>query len=411
MTTFAPEKPKVLYIDDDEDNLTVFKITFRQYYQIFTALGAEQARQVLQNEPVQIIITDQRMPGTTGTDFLRSVIPEHPEIVRMVITGFSDVGAVITAINDAGVYRYITKPWDENDLKTTIDGAAELYSLKKRNEELLHYLEIYNKQLEETVMQRTEALRLSNEELLRTNEQLQQSNREKHELLGIVSHDLRNPLSTILGTSDLIQSQPYGALDPEYLSLNAIINDSSRHLLRLMNNLLDLNAIETGSLSMNTIEFNPTSLIQSVVESYHVRARAKQLSLHFSATPVPFIKADEDMVRQILDNLLSNAVKYSPADKHINVRLEFVPEPQPAVRLSVQDEGPGISDSDKTKLFGKFTRLSARPTGGEDSTGLGLSIVKKLADTLGASVECHSTEGEGATFVLTFPALHHGHQG
>jgi class 3 adenylate cyclase len=130
----------VLYVDDEENNLISFRAAFRRDYQVFTALSAEEGMNILHQEQVPIIITDQRMPGITGVQFLEKVIPEFPDTVRMILTGYSDIEAIIQAINTGRVFRYITKPWDETELKMTIDNAINLYRLQQNNKQLIQEL-------------------------------------------------------------------------------------------------------------------------------------------------------------------------------------------------------------------------------------------------------------------------------
>lgn len=141
-------KIKVLYVDDEEHNLTAFKATFRREYDVYTAISAEEGRAILAAEKINIIITDQRMPHITGVEFLESIIEEFPEPIRILLTGYTDISAVIDAINKGQIYRYITKPWDEQDLKVTINNAYEVYYLRQENKELMKSLLRANEQLE-----------------------------------------------------------------------------------------------------------------------------------------------------------------------------------------------------------------------------------------------------------------------
>jgi len=134
------EKYHILYVDDEEHNLTSFKAAFRQHYHIHTATSAREGMRVLNDHPIHVLITDQRMPEMTGVQFLEAIIPQYPDAIRMILTGFSDIEAIIKAINSGRVYRYITKPWDENELKMTIDSAIAYYSLQQRNRELVDEL-------------------------------------------------------------------------------------------------------------------------------------------------------------------------------------------------------------------------------------------------------------------------------
>jgi response regulator RpfG family c-di-GMP phosphodiesterase len=142
------KKINILYVDDESNNLVAFKALFRRDYNIHTAVSAEEGVALLKEHPFHIILTDQRMPGTTGVEFLESIIPEFPDPIRILITGYADIQAVINAINKGQVYRYITKPWDEQELKMTIENAYEIYSLRESNRQLTAQLLEANKQLD-----------------------------------------------------------------------------------------------------------------------------------------------------------------------------------------------------------------------------------------------------------------------
>jgi len=138
----------VLYVDDEVHNLNSFKAGFRRKFNIFTAESAVEGRKILENELIHVIITDQRMPITTGIEFLESIIPDFPDPIRILLTGYADINAVIDAINKGQVYKYIQKPWMDEDLRINIEKAFEIYSLRKENKELTEALIIANKQLE-----------------------------------------------------------------------------------------------------------------------------------------------------------------------------------------------------------------------------------------------------------------------
>jgi response regulator RpfG family c-di-GMP phosphodiesterase len=144
------DKVGILYVDDELNNLTSFKATFRSYYKIFTAPSAEEGRKVLEEnaKDIHIIITDQRMPGMTGVEFLCSIIEKFPEPIRILLTGYSDIQAVIDAINRGQIYQYISKPWEEQHLKIIIEKAYEVYALRAENKELIKSLLRANEQLE-----------------------------------------------------------------------------------------------------------------------------------------------------------------------------------------------------------------------------------------------------------------------
>lgn len=141
-------KIKVLYVDDEGDNLTAFKAAFRREFEIFTAISGNEALKIVVKEIPEVIVTDQRMPNMSGIEFLQEVIKINSSSMRLLLTGFADISAVIDAINKGQVYRYLTKPWNHDEVKQAINDSYELYSLRKQNASLLEELEIVNNQLE-----------------------------------------------------------------------------------------------------------------------------------------------------------------------------------------------------------------------------------------------------------------------
>lgn len=148
------EKIQVLYVDDEVNNLHSFKAAFRRDFMVFTAESAKDGLKILEEENIDIIITDQRMPEMTGVEFLESIIPHYPEPIRILLTGYTDIQAVIDAINKGQVYHYVTKPWDEDQLRNIINKAYEVFALRAENRELVKSLLRANEQLEFLLRQR-----------------------------------------------------------------------------------------------------------------------------------------------------------------------------------------------------------------------------------------------------------------
>ncbi len=263
--------------------------------------------------------------------------------------------------------------------------------LEAANEEIQRQMEIQTDQAHE--------IELANTTLQEQNEKLNDLNREKNEIIGIVAHDLKNPISAVHGLAELVQS---GFAEPEQVpEITRQIVATANRMLQLVRNLLDVNRLESGTVQFNFVDFDITPMVETTIAQYTPLAEAKDISLRYhKETDSSTIIADEQATMQILDNLISNAVKYSPHGKQVFIRVSSTLH---SVRLEVEDEGPGLSDDDKPKLFGKFARLSARPTGGEYSTGLGLSIVKKMVEAMNGRVWCESDLGKGATFIVELP--------
>ncbi len=164
MTSNLPMHP-ILYLDDERDNLIVFNSAFRREYDVHLAGSGQEGLEILKKHEIQVIITDQRMPEMTGIQFLEKIIPDYPHCIRMILTGFSDIEAIIQAINTGRVYRYITKPWNKEELKMNIDKAIETYQLRCQNRKLIEDLKEANQTLEQKVSDRTRKIELQNREI------------------------------------------------------------------------------------------------------------------------------------------------------------------------------------------------------------------------------------------------------
>ena len=244
-------------------------------------------------------------------------------------------------------------------------------------------------------------------ELSAANERLQRLDAERREFLGMAAHDLRGPVTLILGYAQLGARQ--GLPDaPTARSFEQILTAGGR-MRDLLDRLLGERAIEDGQLELRPETCEVDALLAAVVATQRPGAQRKGVPLdHVPTGTTAWVHGDRRAIEQILENLVSNALKFSPPGCPVTVRSR-VQEKSGAeacvAHLEVADSGPGIPEADFARLFDKFSRLSARPTGGESSTGLGLFIVKRLAEALGGTITCRSSPGEGATFTLTLPCI------
>ncbi|OHX65246.1 hybrid sensor histidine kinase/response regulator [Flammeovirga pacifica] len=387
------DKPTVLYVDDEQQNLVSFRAGFRKVYKVLIANSGDEALEILKEESdnISVVISDQRMPKMTGVELFEQVRGLYPDIMRIVLTGYSDVQDIINAISKGEVYRYITKPWNRDELMVTIDNAIEAYSLKVENRRLFSSLQEANEHLEEKVKKRTKALQRQNEELI-------ELDGEKNHLIGIVAHDLKSPLSQIDGLIELMKfdMETFSSEQKEYVDL---IQLSIKKQEELISQILDLNALDSKASNLNLKVHDLSSLVKDAAERFELTAEKKKIKLEVSVEENQFAKVDETYFGQILQNLISNAVKFSEEDKKIYISIQ--PD-EDSYQVHVKDEGPGLNENDKKKLFGRFQKLSARPTGGEHSTGLGLSIVKKMVEDMEGKVWCESEVDKGADFIVSF---------
>lgn len=290
-------------------------------------------------------------------------------------------GRDVAFVVDAG------RPLRDTD-RTLFDVFCSRLSVAFDNVVLYEELQESNARLEERVAKRTE--------------QLNRANAFKKEVLGIVAHDLKNPLSVILGRADMLGQQI--ARDP--LPLDAVrkqvdqISQSARRMTGMIEGLIKEAMDDALDITIRRHPIDLTRLVHSVTEGNRPLAERKEQNL-FVKTPAALpIRADFDRLREAVDNLVSNAIKYTPNGGRIEVLAELNGD---LAMISVGDTGPGLSEDDMSRLFGRFQRLSARPTGGESSTGLGLSIVKRIVDLHGGRIEAETSAGAGTTFRVSLP--------
>jgi len=234
--------------------------------------------------------------------------------------------------------------------------------------------------------------------LEKRNERLLELNEEKNNLIHILAHDLRSPINQMTGLTEILLMEKE-RLTPGQLELVNNIQSASTRLSGMIEKILDVDGIEKTK-SQNTFEtILLSSFIQEVVDRFKPDALKKGIDLKFYPKGSTPIQADPIHLTQIVENILSNALKFSNAGKNVFIHIN---ESSQFVELRVQDEGPGFTEEDKRHMFKKFQRLSARPTGSESSTGLGLSIVKKYTDLMNAKIDVESSPGKGSTFIVKF---------
>jgi len=392
---------KILVVDDEHDihamtelNLKNFEFEGRSLH-ILQAKSGQQAKEILRKESnIAVILVDIVMEtDDAGLDLVNYIRGElKNNLIRIVVrTGQPGMHLEKTVIEQYDIDDYKNKSeLNIDNLRFTIRTTLKVY----RD---LIALELMNQHLEKKVQERTLQLE-------RQNQALQDLNRDKNEFLAIAAHDLKNPLHAIKGSTEIIEmtlEEEQFTTKPKMVQFLSMISVSAERMSNLVTNLLDVNAIETGQFAANYQQTDVYPILEKIIAEYREKARIKQIELHVNIQATShLIYTDANLLYQILDNLLSNAVKYSPFHKQIFVRLFNQSQ---TIQIEIQDQGQGFSEEDQTKLFGKFSRLSAKPTNGEHSTGLGLFIVKKLVDALHGQIDCKSQQGQGATFILTLP--------
>ncbi len=384
----------LLIIDDEVEITKSLARQFRRVYNTFTATSAKDALKIMEEERIQVIISDQRMPDTTGVDFFSQIKDRFPNALKLILTGYSDIDAVIEAINEGQVYRYITKPWNPTELDSIVKAAYEKAELVEKNKILMEDLSAANKLLEEKVKKRTEELELKNESL-------EHLNKEKNKYLGIVAHDLRNPIATSIMFAGLLTDDYDKWTKEEHLEFAGEIHENCTFSLKLMENLLDVSKIEAGIFDLELEQTEYISFIEKVVRETIYLAKQKSQDIRISHTiNSVHVQIDKNKIKQVVTNLLTNAIKYSAKGTEIIVKIST---DDYNLTTSIIDHGQGIPSEELDGIFNAYKVSSVKATDDEKSTGLGLAIVNKIVKAHHGQCSVSSTVGKGSKFLFNLP--------
>ena len=287
--------------------------------------------------------------------------------------------------------------------RALVEIFCSRFSIAFDNVILYEQLQRANAGLEERVAERTHDLTTANRRLAAQWARLRQANSFKSEILGTVAHDLKNPLSVILGRTEILKEliAKAGALNGEAQAQIGHIRDAANRLTGMVDDLVADAMADALDISVRREPVDISILAQEVAEANRPLAARKQQTIRVSAPSQHTAMVDSDRIREAIDNLVSNAVKYSPIGGAIDIMVTQEPG---NISIQVKDQGAGLSPEDLSRLFGRFQRLSAKPTAGETSTGLGLSIVKRIVDLHGGRVTVESAgPAKGATFNMQLP--------
>jgi two-component system sensor histidine kinase/response regulator len=357
------DKIKILYLDDEIDNLTGFKASFRFDYQIFTAVNVPGAVEYLTEHPdIRIIFCDQRMPGKTGVEFFEDIRSTFPAPIRILITAYTDIDSVVGAINRGNIFRYIKKPWDPADIISAIDEANKFY-------------------------QTSSILTVKNEELRKAYAELDK-------FAYSVSHDIRGPLSGILGAINVAR-EIYDI--NEMKEMLYLMEKSLKKLDTYILSMHDYYSLQRGELSITDVDFN--KIAEELKDIYRVVAGTNNTTFNITVDQREPFRSDTVPLKLILNNLLSNAFKYqNKAGDNKRVELTMLIH-RGTLHIEVKDTGIGILGSHIGEIFNLFYRASSQEAG----SGFGLYNVKSALLKLNGHIEVNSALHQGTTFKITIP--------
>ena len=365
---------KVLIVDDDRLNIRVLSgILKGDGYVLAEAHSGETALLVYPNFRPDLVLLDVMLPGIDGFETCRQLRQIHGEKAAPVIfiTAKSESDDVVEGLTAGGV-DYLPKPFKPKEVVARVRTHLQNQILSEQRSMLV--------------------------------EQLRKANAAKNRFLGMAAHDLRNPLGSIRGIAEFLREGAVGPMSQEQLDLIDTIHSASQSMLDMVNELLDVATIEAGELKLSTEVHDLGKLIAKSVSMIAREALKKQTRVTFEEpSGSVMLTIDPAKMKQVVDNLLSNAIKYSPPGSTI---LAFVSSntTNSTCSFAVRDEGPGIPDDERDKLFKDFSRLSSKPTAGEKSTGLGLAICRKIVDAHHGMIVVENLPERGCEFRVTLPA-------
>ncbi|NOZ86025.1 MAG: response regulator [Deltaproteobacteria bacterium] len=372
-------KRSILLVDDERDSLDPIAMLLENEYNVLLAETGEAALSLLEKENIELVVADQRMPGMTGVELLTRVKELYPEIVRLILSAYADFEAMLKAINEGRVYRYIIKPWDIDDMKLTIKQALEWKDLRASKGKLAADLADTNKDL----LKKTRQLEEAQEELIK---------REKLAAVGRfaaeMAHEMNNHLVVLLGMNNMLtrtrenEIQDLKALERQVQTLGGMathIRDFARG----------------ASLPFMPSRISPAGPVEEVLRVCRYHPSFRDIEIEFEKGELKSWLLDSQQVNHLLLNLLKNAAQASEAGSKIIVRIEITGD---TLEYRIIDHGVGIPDKAAEKLFEPFYS-----TKDQEGTGLGLSICKQVMNAHGGTLTFEDTPGGGATFIAKFP--------
>jgi two-component system, sensor histidine kinase and response regulator len=364
------ESELILIVDDEPRNLQVLGSFLKQNgYSVAVAQDGQQALDFVQKRLPNIILLDVMMPEMDGFEVCRRLKANeaHRRIPVLFVTALTDTDNILKGFETGGV-DYINKPIIQAEVQARVRVHLE-------NQRLFR-------------------------EMTDANRNLTELNQLKNRFMGMAAHDLRNPLSGIIGFSELLLAGDFGELSEEQMAIIERLYTTGGRMLNLVNDLLDVSVIESGRLKLKVAPHSLQAMIEEQLKIHRLTADKKQISLTPDYQTEAATEFDRERMMQVFDNLLGNAIKFSPTGSQIEIRLS---RHQERIQFSVSDQGPGLSEEDQAKLFGAFQKLSAQPTAGEKGTGLGLAISQKIVEAHGGTITVKSRPSEGATFTVDLP--------
>lgn len=367
------EKPTLLCVDDEVDNVEALERLFRSQYKVLKATSGSEALNKLRSspEPIAVILTDQRMPEMSGVDFLHESLATHPEASRILLTGYTDIESIVAAVNSGQIYRYINKPWDPVDLMATVAGAAERYRLQQD-------------------------LKVTNSKLKTALDELKTLDQAKTQFMVLINHELKTPLTSMINFLELLRETK---LDEEQKICVERIEKSSMRLKELIHDSLIVISAETKTLNLKITPFELSKLDLKLNADVEKRQAQRKIDLKINFGEQKII-GDASALSQVVRRLIHNAIKFANEGSIVQVESKIMAPHR--LQITIANDGPQISDSVRERILQPFflnEDMMKHTTG----VGLGLTVCQALLKAQASSLQISNLEtGVLVSFELAY---------
>ncbi|NLT52373.1 MAG: response regulator [Ignavibacteria bacterium] len=388
-------KPTIICVDDEQLILIAIKeqlqINLNNEFYIETAESGEEALEIieeLRNESsdIPVIISDYLMPSMKGDKFLIKAHEIIPETRKILLTGQARIEGVTNAVNNADLYRFIEKPWNQDDLILTVKEAVKSYFQSKKIFE-------YNKQLEEMNADLEDKVRIRTKEL-------REANATKDKFLSIIAHDLKNPFTAIYGYSSMLKEDFDDFEREEIYKLINTIDEAAGNTLNLLNTLLEWARSQQGIIEVNKETYNLLPLVTEAVGAYKAAANNKNISIEINIPQDFTVYCDYYMINTVIRNIVSNSIKFTNPGGKIEIESK---KTKTCSEIIIKDNGVGMDEAISSGLFKIDKNVSRKGTNDETGTGLGLILCKEFVLKNGGRIWAESEISAGTKTTISLP--------
>lgn len=362
-------KHKVLFVDDEQNILNTLKIELRGCdFELLLAYSGAETLKILEKEQISVVISDMRMPEMNGVEMLTKVRELYPQTIRMILSGYSEINSILASINEGKIYRYITKPWDIEDLKIIIKQALEYYDIiDERN-------------------------------------QLKKLDKLKDDFIGLVTHELNTPITVILSYIDALYLK-VAETEEEKQDFYKLILSETKKLHQIVTDIITISQVESGLLKFKYTKVEINELIRNVVTNFLSAAQQKNISLEIidELNSSIILKIDEEKIKQVIKNLIDNSINFTNEKGIISVTLsEYYKNKEKYMKVSIKDSGIGISSENQKVIWDRFKQIESIYNHSK-GLGLGLPMAKGFIEAHKGKIWVESELGKGSEFSFILP--------